>query len=57
MDRIMFSYKVKGMIDNEIERDINKLSKKHGFVFVGSGWDTIREWRDVSYSRQNKEEK
>ena len=57
MDRIMFSYKVKGMIDNEIERDINKLSKKHGFVFVGSGWDTIREWRDVSYFRQNKEEK
>lgn len=53
MDKLIIKYKLKSQIDNEIERDIAKVAKKHKFVLMGSGLNMRDNFRDIEYGRNN----
>ena len=55
MDNLIIKYKLKSQIDNEIERDIAKVAKKHNFVFMGSGLNMRDNYRDIEYGRDKKD--
>ena len=53
---IKIAVKVKTTIDKELEKDLDKVIKKHKFVFVGHGCNLLTSCVDIEYRRHTMDE-
>lgn len=52
---IIIMYQVKGKVDKSLEKDLDRVIKKHKFKFIGSGYDTTNKRIDMEYRRGERE--
>jgi len=55
MEELKIKYKIKRRNDPGLDRDLRKLLKKHGFKYIGSGFDLCNNWRDMQFERNENE--
>ena len=54
MKDLKIYYDAKGKINSEFDKEIEKLAKKHGLNFMGSGMTIDTGIRDLHYREEKK---